>query len=313
MTVATILSIIAIAINSGEKFHKIASAIRHWKGWATIHRWCKSAQRTYRTRKAKSAIQGHLEQTRVTIPIQTFENCLDNKRVTSPRGMLVNITPEKPSWLNDYYVATALDLLSNEGRIAKATLYRPNDFPPWPQTYLFESVKKGRTAKEQIAERETESRCLIYQTFNECREEPRYEIAAYSETVSPTTVNHYTRPDLRADAPSCSRCWDKMQRESDIRRLVDSITTYDLAATATVAITGEQKEFQEAVINACTESDCAADVPTIKKIVEQAIEIRRRQLETNPKEHETGWDEQGTADFVSALGAYISDLHVVAQ
>ena len=94
VTVATILSIIAIAINSGEKFHKIASAIRHWKGWATIHRWCKSAQRTYRTRKAKSAIQGHLEQTLVTIPIQNFENCPANERVTSPRGMLVNITCE---------------------------------------------------------------------------------------------------------------------------------------------------------------------------------------------------------------------------
>ena len=312
VTVATILSILAIAISAGEKFHRIASAIKHWKGWATALRWFRSAQRTYRTRKAKSVMHEHLEQTSLRIPIQTYENCLDTKRVTSPRDMLVNITPEKPSWLNDYFVATALDLLSKEGRIAKATLYRLNGFPPWPQTYLFESVKNGKNAKELIDERETESRCLIYQYFRECREEPRYEIVANYETISPTSVSLRDRPRLRDDAPSCARCWDKIQRESDIRRLVESITTYDLAATATMAVTGEQKELQEAIINTCIDSDCTADVPTIKKIVEQGIEIRLRQLELVSSELQAVWEEQATKEFATELADFIREIHASA-
>ena len=36
VTVATILSIIAIAMNAGEKFHKMWSAVRHWKVWPAL-------------------------------------------------------------------------------------------------------------------------------------------------------------------------------------------------------------------------------------------------------------------------------------
>ena len=178
--------------------------------------------------------------------------------------------------------------------------------------YLFESVKMGASAKEQAAERETENHCLIYQTFRECREKPRYEITEYSETVSPTTVTHRTRPILRSDAPSCAKCWDKIQRDSDIHRLVDSITTYDLAGTITMAITGEQKEFQEAVIKTCIETECAADVPTIKKILERGLEIRLQQLELMSPEHQVAWDEQATEEFIIELGSFIKKVHAAA-
>ena len=56
-----------------------------------------------------------------------------------------------------------------------------------------------------------------------------------------------------------------MANEQSVRQLVDSITDYDFVHTATAEITGENREFQEAVIAVCLERQCEADVPTIKK------------------------------------------------
>ena len=242
-----------------------------------------------------------------------YGNCLEKNRISSPRGMLAKITPEKPSWMNDYYVATALNLLFEENRVVKATLYETNGYPPRPTYYCFEQVEKGKNAAEITDEIEKESLCIVYQCHSICPEPSRHEVISYSETVSASQVNHRTEHKLRPDSPPCARCWDKIQRERDISGLVENITTNDLGAIVTIAVTGEQKEFQKAVIETCIESDCTADTPTIKKIVEQGVEIRRLQLELIPPKTQTNWDEQGTADFVSALSAYISELHAESQ
>ena len=308
VTVATILGIIAIAMNAGEKFHKMWSTVRRWKAWPTVLRMCKSSQRKYRLRRAKLVLLKKVEQTTYRIPIQTYGSCLEESRAASPRDLLVDITPENPSWMNDYYFATALQLLFEENLVTKATLYETNGFPPRPISYYFEHVKKGQSARERSGEIETESLCVVYQCHLMCRESPRYEAIFSSETVSPSLVSGRTSYKLLPDSPPCVRCWDKIQRERDVSGLVENITTNDLRAIVTVAVTGEKKEFQKAVIETCIESDCPVDAPTIKKIVEQGVEIRRRQLELISAETQTNWDEQGTADFVSALSAYISDL-----
>ena len=315
VTVATILSIIAIAMNAGEKFHKIWSAVRRWRVWPAIVRMSKSIRSKYRLRKAKrTMLQWHKENPYgMSIGIDSFGRCLDQTQLSSPRNILANVTPQKPSWLNDYYVAKALDSLSLEEKVAKATLYSTDSFPPRGALFNFVIVEQGKTAKELAIEIETNSMCIVYQCHLMCCEPSRHEAIGYSETVSPREVRHSTKRRLRPGAPPCVKCWDKIQRESDISRLVESITTYDLSASATIVITGERKEFQKAVTETCIESDCVTDVTTIKKIVEQAIEIRRRQLETNSKEHEMEWDEQETAHFVSALSVYIGDLDAVAR
>ena len=48
-----------------------------------------------------------------------YDNCLRDDSSDSKRGQLEAITPAKPSWLNDYYVATALKSLLDEGKVVK--------------------------------------------------------------------------------------------------------------------------------------------------------------------------------------------------
>ena len=303
--IATILSIIAIAMSAGDRLHRFTSAITHWKGWAIVDRWYRSGQRKYRVRRAKNSMRSKLEQTGVTISIRAYENCLTQNQHTSERDALSNITPEKPSWLNDYYVASALESLSRECKIMKAMIFELNSFPPRPVSYLFQDRKVGTTAKKQADEIETEGKCLVYQTFRECLETNRYESSGHSETVAPGSVRHVPEFRLKGEAPQCIRCWEIKERQSDIRLLVDDITRYDLATTATIKITGGNREFQEAVIATCLECQCAAEVALVKNIVERAIEIRGSQLGNLPAGNKMDWTEELTSDFTSGLRAYI--------
>ena len=133
-TIALILSIIAL----GDRIHRWASAIDHWKGWEIVRRWYRSIQRKYRVLRAKNAMFAYLKQTSVRIPIRMYTNCLAENPLTSKRNTLSAIIPKKPSWLNDYLVATALEALRNEGKIAKAELYElSNTWPPNTETYWF--------------------------------------------------------------------------------------------------------------------------------------------------------------------------------
>ena len=65
------------------------------------------------------------------------------------------------------------------------------------------------------------------------------------------------------------------------------------------------REFQEAVIATCIESKCAAEVATVKKVIEQAIEIRGIQLDELPVGRKMDWNDQLTTEFTSRLRAYI--------
>ena len=163
VTVATILSIIAIAMNAGDKMQRLISAVVHWKLWSAIGQRCRLAQRKYRVHKAKRAMLVNLSETDVGIPMETYDNCLTGDFRTSTRDKLAEITPQTPKWLNDYYVATALERLHCERKIAKGRLYSLNPFPPSPSEYLFQPLKTGKTAAEQTDEIETESLCIVYQ------------------------------------------------------------------------------------------------------------------------------------------------------
>ena len=92
-------------------------------------------------------MRSKLEGSRLTIPSRIYAGCLAENHRTSNRNMLGNITPSKPSWLNDYYVASALESLWRKGKIVKATKFELNGFPPRPELYVFLCLKKGTTAR----------------------------------------------------------------------------------------------------------------------------------------------------------------------
>ena len=130
-TIATILSIIAIAMTAGEKFHRLTSAIARWKGWDAVARYYKSVQKKHRIRRTKNIMLFELkhEYGSLIVGIREYNNCLAENQNSSSRSTLAEITPEKPSWLNDFYVATALESLSEECRIVKATKFNLDSCP----------------------------------------------------------------------------------------------------------------------------------------------------------------------------------------
>ena len=306
-TVATILALIALAFSLSEKLQRLLSAIRSWRIWPIVINLYRTIRNKYRVHRAKSAMETKLKQTGIRIPIQTYASCLRQNPNTAMRGQLGNITPEKPRWLNDCLVATALESLAGDCKIVKARLYDEAGFPPSPLAYLFQRPQANRSAREEAKDIEINSQCAIYQTWQECPMEPRYERKGYSETVDPRTVRYGTQTWLKEGAPPCAQCWEKKSRETDIRGLVENITKHDYAETATGVITGANCEFQEAVIKVCIENNRVAELKTIKEIVKNAIQIRRNQLELVAPDQQLEWTEQSTEEFSASLSVYINE------
>ena len=59
----------------------------------------------------------------------------------------------------------------------------------------------------------------------------------------------------------------------------------------------------------CSKGQWHSDVPTVKRIVEQAIEIRREQVDSLIPHQQTDWNDQLTVDFKAALGTRIRELN----
>ena len=310
-TVATILAIIAMAMNAGERVQKLVTSIARWRAWSNIHRLWKAGLNKYRVRRAKGAMRAKLAQTRLSIPIRTYQECLTRSLNSSYDSKLQAIMPEKPSWLNDYYVATALEEMSLRGEIAKCEKYElSNSWPPSIVTYLFLRREPGKTIEEQAEEVTSESRCLVEQSslwrsLSSCSEESRFDTVQCAETTAPGSTTINTRVTLKPTAPPCQRCWKRKQREEDISQLVDSITEYDFAPITPIEITGRNQEFQEHVKDVCIASRCSSDVKIVKLIVEQAIGLRANQISDVPTGDADEWTEQHVADFKASLRNYI--------
>ena len=150
--------------------------------------------------------------------------------------------------MNDYFAGTALESLASEGKIVKATRYNEMGFPPAPYDYLFQIRKTNKSARDEAKDIETDSACAVYQSFYQCPKEARYERKSYSKTIAPGHTMHGTQMKLKKLASTCERCWEKEDRERKFRLLVEGITRNDFVDTATREITGNNGEFQEAVI-----------------------------------------------------------------
>ena len=287
-------------------FRTIPHAIRY-KSWPFCCGLFIKAQIEYRRWRAKQVMAAYLSGVTLSVPLERYEHVLRGNPLTSAASELEAIRPPQPRWLNDYYVATALENLSRDRKIVKARQYHASVWPPKTVNYRFRLPTTDRTPAEEAHEFETDGKCKAYQSFNECPVGQRFDVQVIRETVSIREKQTRASFPLKDSAPPCERCWEKAARAQAIEPLVDSITGHDLSDDATIEITGENQEFQKAAIAVCCEGQWEPGIPIIKDIVARAIEIRREQLDSLGLGESTEWTEQLTADFSNALSAYIRD------
>ena len=307
-TVATILAVFALLKSTGKGVSQVVSAVRRWNGWTVLANLLKSVKTLYRVWRAKSVIRQSMEAQSLMIPVPVYHSCLHEDPSKSTRDQLEEITPAKPSWLNDYYVASALESLSNEGTASRAKRYDPNHWPPKPTRYDFKLVNADQPGCEEAIRLETIDHCAAYQSVQLCPRESRFELRASWETISPNRREMKSAYVLKDTAAPCELCWVKDERMQDIEKLVESITKYDLAAIATLEITGTNGELQDAVVTACVESQCPANPDPIKRVVEKAIDIRKENAGPDSSRPKHEWQQDEQQELVVTLKEYISSL-----
>ena len=306
--VLTALTVLLLAMNAAEKFHRVSSATIKWRVWQHLGRLHRATQRKYRIFLAKRVVLLLLEGQSWRIPIDSYAQCLAADQRASGIDLLASLVQGGPHWLNDFYVASALEALNKKGTITKAKLYESNGWPTKAVQFRFRKVASGRSVEDETEEIETESYCLVYQRFfNECPTGPRYESEWYAETKSIGRVEHGTGTWLNESAPPCQRCWETQYLARDIRMLVDSITEHDLARLATTEVTGLHSEFQMAIAMVCANNRCPTNVPLVKSIVGRGIEIRQLQIESLKPDLTTEWPDSLSDEFSDLLDAFVRD------
>ena len=273
--------------------------------WGRCRPYCSGfygrARVKFRSWRAKHIMLAYLQERTIWIPPDTYADSRDVNLRTKDRSRLSAVAPTKPAWLNDGYISGALDELVRAGKLAKAEGYDQRGWPPRVVRYVFSRPKMNRSATDEAAELETEGKCRLYQGFRRCPMDERYEYEGYAKTVSAWKAQSGTRSRLRDSVPPCERCWEKHAREDAFRGLIRNMTTYDFAKEFTDDISGENEEFQEVVVAVCLLNDAQTDVPSFKRIIERAINIRRGQLDPKGLSGSTEWTEEQTAKFADAL------------
>ena len=309
VALAAFIGVVAGSVVSGLwrlVFRTIPRGIRY-KIWPFCFGLYMKAQIKYRRWRAKRLMATRLLQTVISMYRPTHANYLSMNPSSAGRGSYGAYTPETPSWLNNHYAATALEALFREGKIVKAKVYGRTGWPPEVLAYRFSVRRTSEPVSSEAEALETEDMCRIYQGHGMCPMELRYEYEGYSETLSARQTDHRTRVSLKDSARPCGRCWETETRENDMRVLVTNITRYDLASSATSEITGENREFQNAVFEVCLRSGVATEAPAVRRIVERGIEIRQEQLQCTCDGMAGEWTEQVTTDFRDAVRAYIQE------
>ena len=247
----------------------------------------------------------HIKTTPMSVHSEVHEYCIAMDPQRSVRHQFPAGTPKKPSWLTDHYVANALETLWRERKIVKAVRHDRMTWPPSKGWYDFWIPKQNTSAEDEAAEFETEDMCKLYQGISRCSVGERYEYEAYAETVSARETRFGTMASLKESVPPCQRCWESHAREDQLWGLMRSITEHDLAGSFTDEISGRNQEFVNAVASVYLQTDAETDVPTVKRVLQRGIEIRRQQLGPTGLSGSKEWSDQQTADFSDALAEYI--------
>ena len=316
--VMTILGALAFFLTVFTQFGGFVSAIASWKIWGRIWRW--TGQRlwrtskhqyfwllvTYRRKRAKRVMAAALRERQIiTVNVQAFEQSLAINPRSAQRFRFRYLMPEKPEWLNDYYVADALETLRREDKAVKARDYDRNGWwPPAIAYRMWPSTRPDLSAEEF----ETNGLCRAYQHFNHCPFDARFEEIRRVETVAvDRTLEEWTYP-VREAAPPCERCWEEDDRRWQVQQLVRRLTDNDFWPCLAPNIRETISQFQEQISEVCVEHRCEPDVQTYKLIVERAIDIRRQQLDTIGLGGSAEWTEQQSAEFSDALSDYVGPI-----
>ena len=239
----------------------------------------------------------------INVSVQAFDDCLRERPRTSTRNVFASITPEKPRWLNDHYVALALAELVSAERIVKVPHYHLNSYLPMLSHYSFNKARVNMPAYEEARLREIDNQCLVNQIFRECREKPRFDERNISKTVAVGQVTHRTDYLKKQSAEPCALCWKNKAQEQNIRFLVENMSKYDFREITPLQITGTNEELQEVIIQTCVEMQCAAEVNVIKPIVQHAIDIRQKRTGLDDSGH---WSEGDKEEVALALRQFIN-------
>ena len=310
ITLAAVASVVYLLSKIGKYVQQLGFAFWRGKAWKAIFGMCRRGLTLYRMHKAKSVMRRRLEEVDVRVGIRDYEACLGDDPARSTLARLRDVAPSAPSWLNDYYVATALESLASKEEIVKAEGYSMNSWPPRPEYHVFVTPAPGKSAREETLRIETNFKCAIFQHMGSCPRPPRFQPQSYVETVSPSERRHMTTFPLKDMAPPCELCWYQEERQQQIRLLVDSITNYDLASIATPEVTGTNGELQQVVADICIDSPYPADVNLVKPVVKLAVDIRQRQVTAGASRLQYEWQQGEQEELVASLKEYIDSRPV---
>ena len=307
LTLATILALVAFLKSMGKDLGKLMSTVWSWKGWATLSKACRRVNTLYRERLARRAMSRQmLEGLTLQVPTHVYGASLRGDPSRSTRDKLSRITPVKPVWLNDYYVATALKSLVDEKNVVRATRYSVNSWPPQPEFYDFFIVTDEESAQEEADKRETNSKCYAYQPTGLCTIPSRFDVKEYAETVSPRRTNINRTYSVKDTAPPCNLCWDVEQRDRDVHTLVDNMTKYDFAEIAPLEVTWADGELQKAIAETYIKSGRAAEVGLVRPVVKHALELRREQVARRAQGSKSEWPREEVEELIAATERFIS-------
>ena len=304
--VATIMAVIALLRSTAKDFHQLLGAVSRWRAWTIISGLYAKAKTLYRKRRAEIVMRRALQGKSVEMGIQVYANCLGLDPNESSRSQLEAITPSSPSWLNDYYVVAALESLSNDESVVKSERYPFDTWPPDPVRYVFHINSSDIPARDQAVAIETNEKCKVCQHFDLCPREPRFYSRSSAETVSARETRFTTTFTLKSGAEPCDLCWEKEGRERDVRMLVESISTYDLADLISIDIGEANEEFRAAVAAACIEGQCAADPEVVRSVVRHAIGIRKAQIERSASMSPHEWQEGERSNLIRGLCEFLN-------
>ena len=296
-----ILALIALLKATGKDITQLVSAVWRWKVWTLVRKLYGHSITKYRLLRAKKLIQSKLERETISIRIRSYVSCLQEDPRHSTRSQLKEITPHKPTWLNDFLVASALESLSADGKVAKAIRYSPNSWPPEPERYQFLTFNDNQSAQEIATLIETNDKCLIFQRGAGCARPPRFEARSSAETVSTRETRFTSSFPLVDSAPPCELCWLKESRERDTRNLVESFVKHDFANEANVAVTGANGELQEVLVSLFLECEFEPEVRLLKPLVKQAINFRQEQISARSSGLQEDWQPDDKRELTATL------------
>ena len=148
----------------------------------------------WRTRKAQGLMKRRLLEGPFRVSIDYYGSCFGMNPRTAECRIRDEVIPNGPEWFNDYFIASALEALSNKEQVLRTQVLQRGTWPPKAVLYRFQAKKPGESVEVRRKEMETNGICYQYQRWmQQCPLTYRFE----EESTQPLE-----------SAPPCERCWE---------------------------------------------------------------------------------------------------------